>query len=302
MRKSRVTWIGAYHHVMNRGINGEKIFNDDNLKSVFLKMLKEKSKKLKIRLFAYCIMDNHFHLVLENSSGRMSDFFRQLNGKFAMYYRKKEGGRGYVFQDRFKSTLIENDSYLITSILYMLLNPVRAGIVEKYDEYEWSSINEYFRQERSELIDSDFVNLLFGNKKNLNQQVISNIDMSLKTVDISYGNVLGNKDFEAKIEKKFERRKKLDAVKRRRSDDRYFEPVEKVIQKFEKVISMRIEEINIDSHDGKRLRGELLVRLKDLAGLKYKEIIELSIFSDLQYGSMGSLYKSTKKRINQHIK
>ena len=65
---------------------------------------------------------------------------------------------------------------------------------------------------------------------------------------------------------------------------------------------MKIEEINIDSHNGKRLRGELLVRLKDLAGLKYKEIIELSIFSDLQYGSMGSLYKSTKKRINQHIK
>jgi REP element-mobilizing transposase RayT len=301
MRKSRVTWIGAYHHVMNRGINVEKIFNDDNLKSVFLKMLKEKSKKLRIRLFAYCIMDNHFHLVLENSSGRMSDFFRQLNGKFAMYYRKKEGGRGYVFQDRFKSTLIENDSYLITSILYMLLSPVRAGLVEKYDEYKWSSINEYFRQERSELIDSDFVNLLFGNNKNLNQQVISNIDMSLKIVDISYGNVLGNKDFEAKIEKKFERRKKLDAVKRRRSDDRYFEPVEKVIQEFEKVISMKIEEINIDSHHGKRLRGELLVRLKDLAGLKYKEIIELLIFSDLQYGSMGSLYKSTKKRINQQI-
>lgn len=181
----------------------------------------------------------------------------------------------------------------------MLSNPVRAGLVEKYDEYEWSSVNEYFRQEGSELIDPDFVNSLFGSKKNLHQQVISNIDMSLKIVNTSYGNVLGNKDFEEEIEKKFDRRKKLDPVKRRRSDDRYFEPVKKVIREFEKLINMKIEEIDIDSHYGKRLRGELPVRLRDLAGLKYKEIIELSIFSNLQYGSMGSLYKRTKKRIKK---
>ena len=195
--------------------------------------------------------------------------------------------------------MIENDSYLISSIINMLSNPVRAGLVEKYDEYEWSSVNEYFRQEGSELIDPDFVNSLFGSKKNLHQQVISNIDMSLKIVNTSYGNVLGNKDFEEEIEKKFDRRKKLDPVTRRRSDDRYFEPVKKVIRGFEKLINMKIEEIDIDSHYGKRLRGELPVRLRDLAGLKYKEIIELSIFSNLQYGSMGSLYKRTKKRIKK---
>ena len=69
--------------------------------------------------------------MLENSNERMSDFLGQLNGLYGMYYRKVEGGKGYMFQSRFKSTLIENDSYLIQSLLYLLLNPVRAGIHEK---------------------------------------------------------------------------------------------------------------------------------------------------------------------------
>ncbi len=80
---------------------------------------------MKIRLFAYCIMDNHYHLVLENASDRLSDFQMLLNVQYGMYYRKMEGGKGYVFQSRFKSTLIENDSYLIQSIRYLLRNPVR---------------------------------------------------------------------------------------------------------------------------------------------------------------------------------
>jgi hypothetical protein len=90
-------------------------------------------------------MGNHFHLVLENTSGKMSDFMRQLNGHYAMNYRKIMGGQRYVFQNRFKSTLIENDSYLLTSIAYTLLNPVRARLVDRYDGYVWSSANDYFK-------------------------------------------------------------------------------------------------------------------------------------------------------------
>jgi len=93
-----------------------------------------------IRLFSYCVMDNHYHLVLENSSGRMSDCLRLLNGQYGMYYRKMYGGKGYVFQSRFKSTIIENDGYLIKSIAYLLQNPVRAGIVAIARNYIWSSV------------------------------------------------------------------------------------------------------------------------------------------------------------------
>jgi len=83
---------------MNRGHDGNNIFAGDENKNHFLDYLEDYSKKMHIRLFAYCIMDNHYHLILENSSGRMSDFLKQLNGQYGQYYRKREGGKGYVFQ------------------------------------------------------------------------------------------------------------------------------------------------------------------------------------------------------------
>ena len=128
MRRARITYQGAFHHTMNRGLEGRKIFETDKLKSTFLKLLEKNKKKYRIRIFAYCLMDNHFHLIVENSSGRMSEFFKQLNSQFATYYRTRVKEKGYVFQDRFKSTLIQDDSYLIKAIAYILTNPVRAKI------------------------------------------------------------------------------------------------------------------------------------------------------------------------------
>ena len=132
MRRARITYKGAYHHAMNRGHEGKPIFLKDRDKEFFLKLLVETSKILKIRILAYCLMNNHYHLVLENSSGRMSDFFKQLNGQFGTHYRQKNKGRGYVFQDRYKSMLIQDDSYLLMVIGYVLNNPVRAGLVNNF--------------------------------------------------------------------------------------------------------------------------------------------------------------------------
>ena len=123
MRRERITYPGAYHHIRNRGYDGNDIFKGDQNKCQFLDYLEWAAKQMKIRLFAYCVLDNHYHVVLENSSGRMSDFAKLLNGQYGMYYRKMVGGKGYVFQGRFKSTIIEDDSYLIRSIDYCLKTP-----------------------------------------------------------------------------------------------------------------------------------------------------------------------------------
>ncbi|MEN8223676.1 MAG: transposase, partial [Acidobacteriota bacterium] len=140
MRKARLTWQGALHHVMNRGINKQKIFFSVELKKKYIELMAEKSEKYKIRIFAYCVMDNHFHIVLENSSGKLSDFMKSLNGQYGQYYRKTTNSKGYVFEDRFKSTLVQDNKYLITLIMYVLLNPIRSGYVKNPFDYKWSSI------------------------------------------------------------------------------------------------------------------------------------------------------------------
>jgi REP element-mobilizing transposase RayT len=298
MKRVRITYEGAFHHVMNRGINGEEIFSGHRTKSQFLDFLEEYSKKMRIRIVSYCIMNNHYHLILENSSGRMSDFCRDMNGTYGMYYRKLNGGKGYVFQSRFRSTLIQDDSYLKMAIAYVLLNPVRAGIVEHFTEYIWSSASHYFSDKpfEIEIVDTDFVNELFVSKSQFFKFMELWCSKELPIRETKYGGILGAQDFLDEALDKFDRRGKLESEGVKRIDDRYFEPEEKVIWEFETKHGLKLEEIDTRSYKGKRLRGELLVLLKDLAGLKYTDIMELPIFRELLVTSLPKLYRDAKKR------
>lgn len=298
MRRERITYIGAYHHVMNRGYGGNDIFSGNKHKSHFLDYLEESAKRMKIRIFAYCILDNHYHLVLENSSGRMSDFLKLLNGQYGMYYRKMEGGHGYVFQSRFKSTIIEDDGYLIKSIEYLLQNPVRAGIVYRAEDYTWSSVRYYFSSQKSEIIDAEYVNQLFGRKESLlfNLESLSHKKIPVRMT--KHGEILGSETFLKFALKKFNRRQRPteQSIGVRRKDDLYFAPVEKVYWEFERMHGIKVDGIDTGTWAGKRLRGELLILLKDEAGLKYREIREIDIFSELSFSSLRRLYKISKER------
>ncbi|MEN8222026.1 MAG: transposase [Acidobacteriota bacterium] len=300
MRRARVTYQGAYHHVMNRGYDGKPIFEDINDKELFLTFLKKYSEKLKIRIFSYCIMNNHYHLILENSSARMSDFLRQLNGNFGSSYRAEHGGKGYVFQGRAISTLIQDDSYLLLSIAYGLNNPVRAGLVKNFLKYEWSSASCYFNKDKSpDIVDISYVEDLFGDQRNLIDMVNKSNLKLLPIIGTRIGKVIGNKDFVSIAKDKFDRRDDKESMEGKRINDLHFEPVEKIFMEFEKKHKIKVEEIDISNYYGKRLRGELLFNLKEKAGLKYAEIIKMDLFSDLKLHSLGKLYKSAKQRLER---
>lgn len=295
MRRARITYEGAFHHVMNRGIEGQAIFAGKGFKDKFIEILSEKKEKLKIRLFSYCVMDNHYHLVLENTGSRMADFMKQLNGQYGTFYRKQVKGKGYVFQNRFKSILIQDTTYLQMAIAYVLRNPVRTKITSRYDRYKWSSGQYYFSKKKNTIIETNFVNDLFENQSQLEEMVKSVKTDELPVVKTKYGHILGKKNFLEIALKEYNRREERESSERQRVDDRYFEPLEKIYQEFEKIQKISIDDINIRTFHGKRLRGELLVLLKDLGGLKYSEIIKLDIFSDLQLNSLGSIYKNAIK-------
>ena len=300
MRRARITYPGAFHHAMNRGYDGTNIFKGNKNKAQFLDYLEDASKKMKIRILAYSIMDNHYHLVLENSIGKMSECFKRLNGLYGMYYRKSAGGKGYVFQDRFKSTLIEKDAYLLQSIAYLLRNPVRAGIVHNAEDYIWSSIKAYYSKSsnRNDIVDAEFVNELFGTKESLLEAIHTFGARELPVKITRFGEVLGSENFIKSALKKFDRRTKPSdqSIGTQRTDDRYFDPVEKVIWEFEKIKGLKIDEINTHTLAGKRQRGELLVLIKDKAGLTYKEISrDVDIFGDLKFSSLREIYRNMKR-------
>ncbi len=297
MRRARLTYPGAFHHVMNRGIRGEYIFPGDGDKQTFLDILSEKAKLLGMHLIGYCVLNNHYHILLENSSGRMSALLKVVNGSYGIYYRRKHGGKGYVFQNRYKSTLIQDDSYLRLAILYLLQNPVRAGLALNCSEYPWSSAGDYLGKTRHPITDVLFVHVLWGGKKIMIKEIMGAKPDSLPIKKSDFGDLLGEYEFLTKALERRDKRINEKSLERRRGDDSYFEPIEKVYWELEKEHGIKFEKMDYGTLVGKQWRGELLVRLKELSGLTYREIAQLPEFRDIKLHSLAKLYKDARKRI-----
>ena len=131
---------------MLRGIDGRRIFMDDRDRSRFCLLLQEASEMCHFRIHAFCLMGNHIHLVLEPTTSPLAEGVHRFASRYAQYFNRKYEKRGYVFQGRFRSILVEEGRYLRTLVHYVHLNPVEAGLVEHPEKYSWSSYNAYFKR------------------------------------------------------------------------------------------------------------------------------------------------------------
>jgi REP element-mobilizing transposase RayT len=139
-RKARLSIAGALHHVMARGIEGRNIFSDEDDRQYFLTLLSEGISASGFKCYAWVLMENHYHLLLRVNEHSLSVFMRQLNSKYARWFRKKYHSRGYLFQDRFKSIVTQDQGYIERLVRYIHLNPVRSGICgkeNKLENYRW---------------------------------------------------------------------------------------------------------------------------------------------------------------------
>ncbi|MCL2390265.1 MAG: transposase [Endomicrobia bacterium] len=143
-RISRKDIGGKYFHIMVQGIAKESIFPDDNSKGYYLSCLRDGKDKASVKIFAFCVMSNHVHILLESDSiSKLSSFMNSVNAKYAKYYNTINNRVGYVFRGRFKSEIIEEPKYLINCLAYIQNNPVKAGIVKNAQDYGHSSYTNY---------------------------------------------------------------------------------------------------------------------------------------------------------------
>lgn len=139
-RKARITVPGAIHHLMSRGNEGRTIYLCAEDRQYFLNILEEQLKKSGYLLYAWCLMDNHYHLLVRINEFPLGVFMRQLNGRYAQYFRKRTGTRGYLFQDRYRSIVTQDQAYIEQMVRYIHLNPIRGGVcksIEKLARYPW---------------------------------------------------------------------------------------------------------------------------------------------------------------------
>lgn len=138
-RPLRIEFSGALYHVTSRGDGREDIFLDDADRGEFLAVLAESCRRFALALHAYCLMGNHYHLVVETREATLSRALRQLNGVYTQRFNRRHGRVGHVFQGRYKAILVDRDSYFLEVVRYVLLNPVRAGMVKSAGQWPWSS-------------------------------------------------------------------------------------------------------------------------------------------------------------------
>lgn len=138
-RPLRIQYRGALYHVTSRGNSGQRIFKDDRDREGFLATLRRVTERYRWRCHAYCLMPNHYHLVIETPEGNLAQGMRQLNGVYTQTFNRRQGQMGHVFQGRYKAILVQKESHLLEVCRYVVLNPVRAALVKRPDQWKWSS-------------------------------------------------------------------------------------------------------------------------------------------------------------------
>ncbi len=162
-RMSRDRSKSGIYHIIMRGINRQSIFQDNEDYIKFLHTLQKYKQTCEYELYAYCLMGNHIHLLLREGKEPLESVMRRICGSYVLWYNRKYDRVGYLFQDRYKSEPVEDDTYFLTVLRYIFLNPVKAGIVFSVEKYTWSNYNEYIH--KNIMTNVDFTLKMFNSNR-----------------------------------------------------------------------------------------------------------------------------------------
>jgi putative transposase len=211
-RPLRIEYAGALYHVTSRGDRQEAIFDDDRDRTAFLSVLSEVVSRFRWRCHAYCLMGNHYHLMIETPEANLTKGMRQLNGVFTQWSNRRHHRSGHLFQGRYKAILVDRDSHFVELARYIVLNPVRAALVKYPRLWAWSSYGGTLGSRPAPLwLATDGVLAEFGKKRGSArrkyQQFIEE-GMSAESIwkDLKGQIYLGDDDFVERMRKNLGRR------------------------------------------------------------------------------------------------
>lgn len=165
-RKPRLISSTGIYHVILRSVNQHIIFEEDSDYQKFLFILSDCKNKHGIDVLAYCLMSNHIHLLLHSDQNNLSSFFQSLGSRFVKWYNNKYSRSGHLFQDRYRSFAIENETYYLSVLCYIHYNPVKANACRYPSEYRFSSYNTFYGQKNS-LVNISYSYDIAGSKEYL---------------------------------------------------------------------------------------------------------------------------------------
>lgn len=164
-RSLRIEFPGAYYHVTSRGNERKNIFKDSRDRKQFLSYLRSAYLRYKAVIHAYCLMSNHYHILIGTPKGNLSKIMHHINGAYTTYFNIRHQRTGHLFQGRYKAILVDADAYAGELSRYIHLNPVKAGLVDIPEKYEWSSYAYYVgKGKKPDWLTVDFIAGYFDGK------------------------------------------------------------------------------------------------------------------------------------------
>ena len=224
VRPLRIEFPSAVYHVTSRGNARMRIYQDDADRREFFSVLERVVQRFHWLMHAYCLMDNHYHLLIETPEANLSVGMRQLNGIYTQRYNRRHKRVGHLLQGRFKAILVDRDNYLLELCRYVVLNPVRAKMVKHPQNYRWSSYRATAGLERApDWLTCDWVLSQFGRQRPADQRhyqifVIAGVNTPSPWAGLKAQTILGTDEFIAKL-----RRLPPHPLKEVRREQRYLD-------------------------------------------------------------------------------
>lgn len=240
-RTARAKSETGIYHAMLRGINRTNIFEDQEDREFLLERLKILTEKKKYILYGYCLMDNHVHLLLKEVEDGISTLIKRICSSYVAWYNSKYGRCGHLFQERFKSEVVETDAYFLTVLRYIHQNPAKSGMFEYVKDSNWTSYNDYAI--KPDRIDTSLAFSLFSNDMEQAKEMFLNHHRQIVSDKcLDYEQFIKLTDREARLE----------------------------------ILKLGIENINDIAHLDKANRDYVLSRLKKIDGISFRQLARIT--------------------------
>jgi putative transposase len=302
-RPLRVEYPGAFYHVINRGNIQEKLFKSPRDHEKFLQYLEKAAERFAVIVHTYCLMGNHYHLLLETAEPNLSVTMQWLNVSYATYFNRKHRRKGHLFQGRFKAILIDAEAYLKHLSRYIHLNPVRAKIIDTPEQYRWSSYSAFIGKKKSpKFLKTDWLLSNFGNNK---KEARKNYKEFIEGVDIKAvkdpskqlegGFILGDADFVNWVK---------DTFLAKRDDEKEIPQLKKlkprvapetIVDQVSKAFNSEAEKIRKKGLKHNKAREVAIYLSRELGGISCSDL------GVLFGGVSGALITMMEKRIAEEI-
>lgn len=244
-RPLRIEYPGAYYHVMNRGLSHHNIFLEDKGRESFLDLLSDITRLWKVEIYAYCLMNNHYHLLLSTPAVGLSRAMRHVDGIYTQKFNRVHHRDGPLFRGRYKAILIDAEAYFLSVVRYIRRNPMGRGSVRDMDHYRWSSHWGYLNQKQCpRWLNTGSVMSRFGGLKDYRRYVQSEIEEEIH--DFYKGSyqkpILSDKGFVQRVREMLGERAKVEAEKPE-SRKVFGLGVEEIVRTVAREYGKRVEEL-----------------------------------------------------------